>query len=111
MAMTDAEFAALRATARPYTLVLLKSGPNRNADGADQLVYQHGKRNVELRAAGKLAIVCPVRDGGELCGIGIFDADPDEVATIMDGDPGVQAGLFVYEVHPTMSFPGDALPA
>ena len=29
----------------------------------------------------------------------------------MDGDPGVQAGVFVYELHPCRSFPGDALPA
>jgi hypothetical protein len=28
----------------------------------------------------------------------------------MDADPGVQAGVFVYEVHPVRSFPGDALP-
>jgi hypothetical protein len=33
------------------------------------------------------------------------------VIAIMDGDPGVQAGIFTYEVHPVRSFPGDALPA
>ena len=35
----------------------------------------------------------------------------EETKEIMDGDPGVQAGLFVYEVHPCRGFPGDALPA
>jgi hypothetical protein len=29
----------------------------------------------------------------------------------MDCDPGVQAGIFTYEIHPIRSFPGDALPA
>jgi hypothetical protein len=29
----------------------------------------------------------------------------------MEDDPGVKAGVFVYEVHPCRSFPGDSLPA
>jgi hypothetical protein len=28
----------------------------------------------------------------------------------MDEDPAVKAGVFVYEVHPCRSFPGDSLP-
>ena len=32
-----------------------------------------------------------------------------EVVRIMDGDPGVVAGVFVYDVHPCRGFPGDAL--
>ncbi|HEV8649157.1 MAG TPA: hypothetical protein VG276_07050 [Actinomycetes bacterium] len=43
------------------------------------------------------------------CGIAIFDAEVDKVRRIMDGDPGMQAGVFTYEVHPCRSFPGDAL--
>jgi hypothetical protein len=43
-------------------------------------------------------------------GVGIFDADPAEVEKIMAGDPGVQAGVFTYDIHPTRSFPGSALP-
>jgi hypothetical protein len=35
---------------------------------------------------------------------------PEEIAQIMDSDPGVQAGIFTYEVHPSRSFPGDSLP-
>ena len=58
-----------------------------------------------------LSIVCPVVDDSQWSGIGIFNADAHEVARIMDGDPGVQAGVFTYEVHPVRSFPGDALPA
>jgi len=25
-------------------------------------------------------------------------------------DPGLQAGIFTYEIHPCRSFPGDSLP-
>ena len=51
------------------------------------------RRNFQLRADGILRIVCPVNDD-------IFEATPD---------PGVQAGIFTYEVHPCRGFPGDAL--
>ena len=95
---------------RPYTVVLLKRGPNRDDPKGDAIVWEHGRRNFELRAAGRLAIVCPIRDGSEWSGVGIFDGSPEEVAKIMDGDPGVKAGIFTYEVHATRSFPGDSLP-
>jgi hypothetical protein len=52
-----------------------------------------------------------VLDDSDLAGIGIFHTTAEETKEIMDGDPGVQAGLFVYEVHPCRGFPGDALPA
>ena len=28
----------------------------------------------------------------------------------MDEDPGVKARIFFYDIHPTVSFPGDSLP-
>jgi hypothetical protein len=74
-------------------------------------VWEHGRRNFALRADGRLAIVCPVTDDSEWCGIGIFDASVDEVARLMEEDPGVEAGVFSYEVHPIRSFPGDSLPS
>jgi hypothetical protein len=39
----------------------------------------------------------------------VFAATVEETTEIMEGDPGVQAGVFVYDVHPCMGFPGDAL--
>jgi hypothetical protein len=42
--------------------------------------------------------------------MGIFKTSVEETRNIMDGDPGVQAGIFVYEIHPCRSFPGDSLP-
>jgi len=94
---------------RTYSLMILKAGPKYGSDGADAIIWEHGRRNFSLRADGMLSIVCPVPDDSEVCGIGIFNAEPDEVHRLMEGDPGVQAGLFVYEVHPCRGFPGDAL--
>jgi hypothetical protein len=33
-----------------------------------------------------------------------------QVTGIMDHDPGVQAGIFSYDIHPVRGFPGAALP-
>ena len=109
--ITDEFMMAMLPKAKAYTAVLLKAGPNRLMEGADKIVWEHGRRNFSLRADGVLAIVCPVPDASDLAGIAIFDATEDETAAIMEGDPGVQAGVFVYEVHPCRSFPGDALRA
>jgi len=101
----------LLATTKPYTLVLLRATPKLHEPGMDAVVWEHGRRNFSLRADGTLAIVCPVRDGSEWSGVGIFNAPAEEVVRIMDEDPGVKAGIFTYQVHPTRSFPGDSLPA
>jgi hypothetical protein len=57
-----------------------------------------------------LSIVFLVTFEGDLNGLGIFNASIDETKKIMDGDPGVAAAVFVYEIHPCRSFPGDSLP-
>jgi|SRR5438128_927121 len=97
-------------TTRSYTVVILKKGPAYDPPRSDGIIWEHGRRNLALRAAGVLAIACPVRDGSEIAGVGIFDADADEVVRIMAGDPAVQAGVLTFEVHPTRSIPGDSLP-
>jgi hypothetical protein len=94
-----------------YSLVILRDGPNRDAPDRDRIVWEHGRRNFSLRADGDLAIVCPVRDGTDVCGVGIFTGSQEETRRIMDEDPGVRAGVFVYELHSCRSLPGDALPA
>ncbi len=78
--------------------------------GVEKIVWEHGRRNFALRAEGILSIVCPVLDESDVRGIGIFNATAEETKKIMDEDPGVRAGVFVYEVHPSRSFPGDCLP-
>ncbi len=108
--VTDEQMRERLAGARQYSLIILKHGPNYKAPGADKLIWEHGRRNFELRADGVLSIVCPVNDGSDVSGIGIFKTSPDETKKIMDEDSGVQSGTFVYELHPCRGFPGDALP-
>jgi hypothetical protein len=93
-----------------YSIVILKAGPHKNDEGAEKIIWEHGRRNFELRADGVLPIVCPVSDGSDVSGIGIFNAPIEEVKKIMDEDPGVKAGIFVYEIHACRSFPDACLP-
>jgi hypothetical protein len=96
--------------ARDYSIVILKAGPNHSCHGAEKIIWEHARRNFLLRAGGLLLIVCPITDGSALAAIGIFNADIDLAKSIMDQDPAVKEGIFVYEVHPCRSFPGDCLP-
>src|SRR5690348_4870980 len=108
--VTDEYMLQMRSTTKPYCVMILKATPKLREDGVDKIIWEHGRRNHELRLEGKLSIVCPVNDGGEVCGIGIFNTTVEETKAIMEGDPGVQAGIFTYELHASRSFPGDSLP-
>ena len=108
--ITDEYMWEMLSKTRQYCVVILRSTPKRHEEGTDKIVWEHGRRNFVLRAEGLLPIVCPISDGSEVSGIGIFDASPEEVKKIMDEDPGVQAGIFVYEVHVCRGFPGSSLP-
>jgi hypothetical protein len=98
------------ASTRSYTIVILHRGPAYDPPNTDPTIWEHGRRNFELRAAGLLAVVCPVSDGSELAGICIFATERAQAERIMRGDPAVQAGVLTFEVHPTRSFAGDRLP-
>jgi hypothetical protein len=108
--ITDEFMREMLVKTRQYCLVILKAGPNRKQEGVETIVWEHGRRNFELRANGVLPIVCPINDGSDVAGIGIFNATVEEVQKIMDDDPGVKAGVFVYELHPCRGFPGSSLP-
>ncbi len=108
--ITDEFMQEMIARSKAYAVVILKATPKRSEPGAEKTVREHARRNFALRADGLLSIVCPIADDSDVRGIGIFNADVDEVKKIMDEDPGVKAGLFVYETHACRSFPGDSLP-
>ncbi|WP_077081554.1 hypothetical protein [Mycobacterium numidiamassiliense] len=107
---TDEEMGQLLPTAKSYSVVILKKGPKFGDDTAPGIVWEHGRRNFGLRDDGVLAVVLPVADGSEVCGIGVFAADVDAAAALMADDPGVAADVFTYEVHACRGFPGDSLP-
>ena len=108
--VSDDEMRAGMATTKPYTVVILRAGPNHGTPEAESIVWEHGRRNFGLRADGALSIVCPVRDDTDVSGIGVFDLDLAATVALMDEDPGVAAGVFTYTAHPARSFPGDRLP-
>jgi hypothetical protein len=95
---------------RNYTLMVLRPTPDCFEADSRPIVWEHGRRNMALQAAGIMPIVCPVGDD-TIAGIGIFNTGPDVARSIMADDPGVQAGIFTFEVHACRGFPGDALPA
>jgi hypothetical protein len=114
--VTDEMLQQALPTTRPYTVVVLKAGPEfelpdqeRSSEVA-KLIWAHGKPNYALHLAGLMPVVCPVGDGSGVTGISIFDASPEDVNRIMANDPGVRAGVFTYDIHPTRSFPGSSLP-
>jgi len=108
--ISDEEMREMLTRSKHYTLVLLKRTAALEEPGAGAIVREHGRRNLGLRADGLLPIICRITDDSQWAGVGVFAASPEEVTRIMDGDPGVQAGLFTYEAHPVSSFPGDHLP-
>jgi len=108
--ITDEYMRERLAQTRTYTLVLISRGPRYDSPDRDSTVWRHGRRNFALRENDGLAIVCPVRDDTDLCGLYIFDRDREAVTTIMENDPGVMSGVFVFEVYAIVGFPGDSLP-
>jgi hypothetical protein len=97
--ITDDYMQGMISRTKEYCIVILKAGPNRNMPGARKIIREHGRRNFSLRAEGILSIICPVADETDINGIGIFTADAGKVRSIMDEDPGVKSGIFVFEIH------------
>jgi uncharacterized protein YciI len=98
---------------KPYTLVFLVKGPNRNHDEntLDDVQFNHLKYLNYLREKGILPVHGPLGDDGNVVGIGIYNsADPEEVRKWCEEDPGFKAGRFTYEYHPFITFPGSTLP-
>jgi hypothetical protein len=113
--LSDEEFAAVRASTRPFTVCILRAGPKFEPPGPDPtvgvtaIIYAHGKRNTALHKAGLMPVVCPISDGSGVSGISIFDTSLEDAEKIMQADPGVQAGVFTYELHACRGIPGSTL--
>lgn len=109
MQITDDYMKQMIAKTKEYAIVILKASQKTVPD-SEKIIWEHARRNFSLREEGKLAIVCPINDGTDIKGIGIFNASEEETRKIIDEDPAVKAGIFTYEIHPCRSFPGDMLP-
>jgi hypothetical protein len=108
---TDEEMRRLLPSAKLYSVVILKRGPRFGDESSAQIIWEHGRRNFGLRDEGVLAVVLPIADGSDVCGIGVFAGTVEETTAIMADDPGVAAGVLTYQVHACRGFPGDALPS
>ena len=113
--VTAEELMAALTKTRPYTVVVLKAGPRYSPPGPDRdpevaaIILRHGVRNMRLRVAGLLRVVCPVADGSDVAGVGVFEATPEECDAIYSRDPAVMASVLTYEIHPTRTFPDSSL--
>lgn len=109
----DAYMTGQVAKMKTYTLLLLKIGSNRGKyteDAANEIQAGHLKHIFEMKLSGKLAVVGPLLNDGDIRGIGIFNASPEEVKLLMAEDPAVKAGILAVEVYPWFGLPGDTLP-
>jgi uncharacterized protein len=98
---------------RQYTLVHLVRGPNYDSPSAsaEEIQKAHLRFLFKLKAEGKLLLVGPVMEKGDLKGIAIYDIqDPDEAKKLASEDPAVKAGLFTLKTFRWFGIPGDGLP-
>ena len=109
--ISDQEMNERLATVQPYTAVLLRATSSFVRPDVDPIVWAHGRRNFALLDSGIAALVLPAVDDSDWAGLYVFTVSPDEVHTVMRDDPGVAAGIFAYEAHPVVGFPGTGLPA
>jgi len=90
--ITDEFMMEMISKSKNYTCVILKATEKINDPGTEKIIWEHGRRNFQLREEGILSIVCRINDGSGVTGVGIFNRSPNEVKQIMREDPGVMAG-------------------
>ncbi|HLY13745.1 MAG TPA: hypothetical protein VKR24_05305 [Candidatus Limnocylindrales bacterium] len=119
-AVSDDEFRAVRAASRPFSVAILRVGPNFGTpdrtnldDPVMAVILRHAKRNLALHKAGILPVVCPIADGSGVSGVGIFTTTVDETRQILEADPAIAAGILTFEIHPTVTspIPGATVPS
>lgn len=107
--ITNEQIEELARSAAPYSLVVLRWGPNRTGADAAAVELEHQRRMVGLRADGVIAILCPVASDS-ICGVAIMDTPTAEAERIMQADPCVRAQQMTCDVYECHGFPGDCLP-
>ena len=106
-------FQEIKSKGKPYTMVFLLEGSNRDHDEAtaEEIQLNHLKYLQNLREQGVLPIHGPLLDGGKIVGVAIYNStDAEQVKKWCENDPGYKAGRFTYEIHPFFTFPGSTLP-
>ncbi|MGH8890310.1 MAG: hypothetical protein ACRDV3_11235 [Acidothermaceae bacterium] len=106
MEITDDYMRSTMQKALPYTAVILHRTAAYGGDGTPAIIWEHGRRNMKLRAEGELVVVCPIKDATDVAGFGLFKGSVEQVEAILADDPAIQAGVLRYEIHPTRSLIG-----
>ncbi len=93
-----------------FVITLLKRGPNYTSDPSPELEalqQAHLDYLWQLHVDGKLVVMGPVLDDGDLRAFSIFRVESvAEALELAEDDPAVKAGRFVIEAHPWMTNKG-----
>ncbi len=108
--ITDEYMRQMQEKTKEYCVCILRTTTKRAQTGANRLVTEHNRRIFALRAQGPVAILCQIADGSGLSSLLIFDTSPEEAKKLLDEDAAVKEGIFTYELHAGLGFPGDMLP-
>ncbi|MEL7833314.1 YciI family protein [Fodinibius sp. Rm-B-1B1-1] len=95
-----------------YFMVFLKSGPKRSQgkEEAMEIQEKHLAYLQKMANEGKTSITGPMAGEGDIRGIVIYNtATAEEARKLAEGDPAVQAGRLVVEVHPWWAAKGSKL--
>jgi hypothetical protein len=63
--ITDEHMREMLDKSKTYTVMLLLMTEKANASDARKIIWEHGRGNAALRAAGKLPIACPATDDSD----------------------------------------------
>jgi uncharacterized protein YciI len=87
-----------------YYICLLRKAPawtGAKSSELEQLQAHHVAHTLGHVTSGAALAAGPVTDGGDIVGFAIFVTPTiEEAHTRMAADPAVQAGRFVFELHP-----------
>lgn len=74
--ITDEYMRSELGRSKPYTLVLFYETPKSNDPAAEKIIWEHGRRNFELRRDGMIDIVGPgVGHDAKVAGFIVFSTD------------------------------------
>lgn len=97
---------------KTYFMVFLKKGPDRDQDAETvaKLQEQHIAHLSKMVKEGKMDLVGPLLDDGEILGICVYNVPAKEEAEkLANQDPSVIAGRLIVEVHPFYAAKGATL--
>ncbi|MGO9220375.1 MAG: YciI family protein [Streptosporangiaceae bacterium] len=97
-----------------YQVVLLRhtaAGRNFDEETRERIFREHFAYTLSLLAGGDQLAAGPVDDGPaeveDICGLGVYQKDSlDEVRRLIEQDPGVQQGLYRFDVMTWRTAPG-----